>query len=139
MKKKQRSCLWELWLLQQFFPAAAKTKRQQRLPMKVWSPKIRREKPKTAMMRRKKKKEEEKETAAADKKVGVFLPSAADDSRWALDGESFQTALEGDGYDAEIFFADEDSDTQVSQIQSILDDEKKKTSALVIAPVDAYG
>ena len=48
-------------------------------------------------------KEEEKETAAADKKVGVFLPSAADDSRWALDGESFQTALEGDGYDAEIF------------------------------------
>ena len=82
-------------------------------------------------------KEEEKETAAADKKVGVFLPSAADDSRWALDGESFQTALEGDGYDAEIFFADEDSDTQVSQIQSILDDEK--TSALVIAPVDAYG
>ena len=56
-------------------------------------------------------KEEEKETAAADKKVGVFLPSAADDSRWALDGESFQTALEGDGYDAEIFFADEDSDT----------------------------
>jgi len=40
-------------------------------------------------------KEEEKETAAADKKVGVFLPSAADDSRWALDGESFQTALEG--------------------------------------------
>ena len=84
-----------------------------------------------------KEKEEEKETAAADKKVGVFLPSAADDSRWALDGESFQTALEGDGYDAEIFFADEDSDTQVSQIQSILDDEK--TSALVIAPVDAYG
>lgn len=82
-------------------------------------------------------KEEEKETAAADKKVGVFLPSAADDSRWALDGESLQTALEGDGYDAEIFFADEDSDTQVSQIQSILDDEK--TSALVIAPVDAYG
>lgn len=82
-------------------------------------------------------KEEEKETAAADKKVGVFLPSATDDSRWALDGESLQTALEGDGYDAEIFFADEDSDTQVSQIQSILDDEK--TSALVIAPVDAYG
>ncbi len=82
-------------------------------------------------------KEEAKETAAADKKVGVFLPSAADDSRWLCDGESLQTTLEDDGYDAEIFFADEDSDTQVSQIQSILDDEK--TSALVIAPVDAYG
>ncbi len=67
----------------------------------------------------------------------MFLPSAADDSRWSADGESFQTALEGDGYDAEIFWADEDSDTQVSQIQSILDDEE--TSALVIAPVDAYG
>ncbi len=53
-----------------------------------------------------------------------------------LDGESFQNALEDDGYDAEIFWADEDSDTQVSQIQSILDDEE--LSALVIAPVDAY-
>ena len=37
-----------------------KTKRQQRPPMKVWSPKIRREKPKTAMMRRKKKKKKKK-------------------------------------------------------------------------------
>lgn len=34
------------------------------------------------------------------------------------------------------FGADEDSDTQVSQIQSILDDEE--LSALVIAPADAY-
>ena len=76
-------------------------------------------------------KEEAKETAAADKKVGVFLPSSADDPRWSADGETLQNTLEDDGYDAEIFWADEDSDTQVSQIQSILDDEK--TSALVIA------
>ena len=73
-------------------------------------------------------KEEEKETAPADKKVGVFLPSSADDSRWAIDGETLQTTLEEDGYDAEIFFADGDSDTQVSQIQSILDDEKMHTA-----------
>ena len=68
-------------------------------------------------------KEEAKETAAADKKVGVFLPSSADDPRWSADGETLQNTLEDDGYDAEIFWADEDSDTQVSQIQSILYDE----------------
>ena len=76
-------------------------------------------------------KKEAKETAAADKKVGVFLPSSADDPRWSADGETLQNTLEDDGYDAEIFWADEDSDTQVSQIQSILDDEE--LSALVIA------
>lgn len=81
-------------------------------------------------------KEEAKETAAADKKVGVFLPSSADDPRWSADGETLQNTLEDDGYDAELFWADEDSDTQVSQIQSILDDEE--LSALVIAPSDAY-
>ena len=80
----------------------------------------------------KEEKEEAKETAAADKKVGVFLPSSADDPRWSADGETLQNTLEEDGYDAEIFWADEDSDTQVSQIQSILDDEE--LSALVIAP-----
>ena len=80
--------------------------------------------------------EEAKETAAADKKVGVFLPSSADDPRWSADGETLQNTLEDDGYDAELFWADEDSDTQVSQIQSILDDEE--LSALVIAPSDAY-
>lgn len=84
----------------------------------------------------KEEKEEAKETAAADKKVGVFLPSSADDPRWSADGETLQNTLEDDGYDAEIFWADEDSDTQVSQIQSILDDEE--LSALVIAPADAY-
>ena len=81
-------------------------------------------------------KEEAKETAAADKKVGVFLPSSADDPRWSADGETLQNTLEDDGYDAELFWADEDSDTQVSQIQSILDDEE--LTALVIAPSDAY-
>lgn len=81
-------------------------------------------------------KEEEKETAAADKKVGVFLPSSADDSRWAIDGETIQNALEGDGYDAEIFFADNDSGEQISQVHSVLNDEK--TAALIIAPADAY-
>ena len=53
-------------------------------------------------------KEEAKETAAADKKVGVFLPSSADDPRWSADGETLQNTLEDDGYDAEIFWADED-------------------------------
>lgn len=66
----------------------------------------------------------------------MFLPSSADDPRWSADGENLQNTLEDDGYDAEIFWADEDSDTQVSQIQSILDDEE--LSALVIAPSDAY-
>ena len=55
-------------------------------------------------------KEEAKKTAAADKKVGVFLPSSADDPRWSADGENLQNTLEDDGYDAEIFWADEDSE-----------------------------
>ena len=38
-------------------------------------------------------KEEAKETAAADKKVGVFLPSSADDPRWSADGEILQNTL----------------------------------------------
>ena len=42
-------------------------------------------------------KEEAKETAAADKKVGVFLPSSADDPRWSADGETLQNTLEDDG------------------------------------------
>ena len=50
----------------------------------------------------KEEKEEAKETAAADKKVGVFLPSSADDPRWSADGETLQNTLEDDGYDAEI-------------------------------------
>ena len=43
-------------------------------------------------------KEEAKETAAADKKVGVFLPSSADDPRWSADGETLQNTLEDDGH-----------------------------------------
>ena len=82
-------------------------------------------------------KREEEEKAAADKKVGIFLPSASDDTRWASDGETLVHALEDDGYDAEVFFADESGDTQVSQISGILDDEK--TSALIVAPADPYG
>ena len=61
MKKKTAILLvGALALYSSSFPAAAKTKRQQRLPMKVWSPKIRKEKPKTAMMQRKKKKRKKK-------------------------------------------------------------------------------
>ena len=82
-------------------------------------------------------KKEEEETAAADKKVGIFLPSSADDPRWSSDGETLQHALEDDGYDAEVFYAEESGDTQSSQISDILEDEK--TSALIIAPADAYG
>ncbi len=81
------------------------------------------------------KEEEEKEEA--DKKVGIFLPSASDDSRWSSDAETMQHALEDAGYDAEVFFADESGETQVSQISDILEEEK--TAALVIAPADAYG
>ena len=65
MKKKQQSCLWELLSLQQPFPAVEKQKRRQRQPMKVWSLKTRKEKPKTAMMQRRKKKEEAKENCGS--------------------------------------------------------------------------
>ncbi len=60
MKKKTAILLVELLSLQQPFPAVEKTKRRQRQPMKVWSLKTRKEKPKTAMMQRKKKKKKQK-------------------------------------------------------------------------------
>ena len=82
-------------------------------------------------------KKEEEETADADKKVGIFLPSASDDPRWSSDGETLQHTLEDEGYDAEVFFSDESGENQASQISEILDDEN--TSALIIAPADAYG
>ena len=82
-------------------------------------------------------KKEEEETADADKKVGIFLPSASDDPRWSSDVETLQHTLEDEGYDAEVFFSDESGENQASQISEILDDEN--TSALIIAPADAYG
>ena len=42
-------------------------------------------------------KKEEEETADADKKVGIFLPSASDDPRWSSDGETLQHTLEDEG------------------------------------------
>ena len=48
-------------------------------------------------------KEEAKETAAADKKVGVFLPSSADDPRWSADGETLQNTLEDDDKCRKLF------------------------------------
>lgn len=75
------------------------------------------------------------ETEEQAVKVGVLLPDSNEDF-WAFDGQELQTALETDGYEAEVVFAQGDSEKQVEQIKSMVEEE---IPALIIAPVDEYG
>jgi putative multiple sugar transport system substrate-binding protein len=69
-------------------------------------------------------------------KVGVLLPSADTDERWTQDAQTMQEDLEEAGYEALVYYADEDSSKQISQIEELLEQE---VSALIIAPYDPYG
>lgn len=69
-------------------------------------------------------------------KVGVLLPEEGEDINSSLERTELKSCLEEAGYNAALYFADEDADTQISQIQELLQDEKLK--ALVISPVDPY-
>ncbi|MDY5662920.1 MAG: substrate-binding domain-containing protein [Blautia sp.] len=78
--------------------------------------------------------EEEAEEPA--QKVGVLLPSDRMDNRWSVDSTELKSQLEEDGYEPEILFAEEDTDTQISQLRSLLQEEN--LSAVIITPVDEY-
>ena len=82
-------------------------------------------------------KEKEELKQEPDKAVGILLPSDEQDERWSVDGSTMAEAVEAAGYAPEVCYAGEDSDTQVSQIKELLENEK--LSALIIAPVDPYG
>ena len=84
--------------------------------------------------------EDETETAEEPEadldKVGVFLPEEGEDINSSLERAELKSRLEEAGYEAAIYFAGDDSDTQAGQIRELLQDEKLK--ALVISPVDPY-
>ena len=70
-------------------------------------------------------------------KVGVLLPEEGEDINSSLERTELKSRLEEAGYEAAMYFAGDDSDTQAEQIRELLQDEKLK--ALVISPVDPYG
>ena len=81
---------------------------------------------------------EEMEEAAEEpaQKVGVLLPSDRTDDQCSLDSAEIKSQLEEDGYETEIFFAEDDAGTQITQLRSLLQEEN--LSAVIITPVDEY-
>ena len=69
-------------------------------------------------------------------KIGILLPEERSDMNGSLERAELKSRLEENGYDAALYFAKEDADTQIGQIRALLQDENLK--ALVISPVDPY-
>lgn len=78
---------------------------------------------------------EEEEAEEPAVKVGVLLPDE-NEGTWSSDGQSLKEYLEADGYEAELVYAEGDSQKQVSQIMDMAEEE---IPVLIIAPVDEYG
>ncbi len=70
--------------------------------------------------------------APASKKVGITLPTK-DLFRWEQDGSYMKEQLEKAGYEVDLQFAADDTNTQVSQIENMINSGCK---VLVIASVD---
>ena len=66
-------------------------------------------------------------------RVGVSMP-AQELQRWNQDGANMQSALEAAGYEVDLQYASNDSETQISQIESMID---SGCEVLVIAAVDS--
>lgn len=77
--------------------------------------------------------EDTEETEEALEQVAVLLP---DEEEWSIDAEELRSALEDDGYEAVMLYADDSSSTQVSQIR---EEAEAQVKAMIIAPVDTYG
>lgn len=80
--------------------------------------------------------EEKQEEEQVLDKVGVLLPEEGTDINSTLERTELKERLEEAGYEAALYFADEDADTQISQIRELLGEEKLK--ALILSPVDPY-
>lgn len=68
-------------------------------------------------------------------KIGILLPSAADDRRWMGDEDAFRDQLAGAGYDCLALYADGNARLQAEQIEQLL---REDVSAMIIAPVDVW-
>ena len=66
-------------------------------------------------------------------KVGISMPTAAS-MRWSGDGQKLEEQLKKKGFEAVLFFADNDPAVQNEQLQNMIAD---GCQALVIAPVDS--
>jgi putative multiple sugar transport system substrate-binding protein len=64
--------------------------------------------------------------------VGVAMPTKSL-QRWIQDGDNMKKALETKGYQVELQYAENDVNTQVSQIENMI---TKKVKVLVIVPID---
>lgn len=71
--------------------------------------------------------------AAAGKKVGVSMPTK-DLQRWNQDGSNMQAQLEAAGYEVDLQYASNQEETQVSQIENMIN---SGCSVLVIAAIEA--
>lgn len=75
---------------------------------------------------------EEKTTEAGTGKIGVAMPTK-DLQRWNQDGENMKKQLEDAGYEVDLQYANNDVQTQVSQIENMI---SGGCDALVIASID---
>ncbi len=75
----------------------------------------------------------EEETVVVNKKVGVLMPTKADE-RWEYDAENIQKALEQDGYQVEVRFAENNPYTQINQIAELLEE---NVDCLVVSSVES--
>ncbi len=77
--------------------------------------------------------EEEAAPAATGKKVGVSMPTK-DLQRWNQDGANMQAELEAAGYEVDLQYANNEPQTQVSQIENMI---SNGANVLVIAAIEA--
>ena len=75
---------------------------------------------------------EEVAEVAANTKVGVAMPTK-DLQRWNQDGSNMQSELEAAGYEVDLQFASNDVQTQISQIENMING---GCGVLVIAAID---
>ncbi len=64
--------------------------------------------------------------------IGVSMPTQSS-TRWISDGESIKAELEGQGFEVDLQYAEDDIPTQVAQLEAML---TKGAKALIIAAID---
>jgi len=64
--------------------------------------------------------------------IGVSMPTQSS-TRWISDGESIKAELEGQGFEVDLQYAEDDIPTQVNQLEGML---TKGAKALIIAAID---
>lgn len=70
--------------------------------------------------------------SSSSKNIGISIPSKSLD-RWIQDGEFLQEKFEGQGYTVHLTYADDDIEKQVSDIESLIEQE---VDLLIIAAID---